>query len=198
MSRLAIRPRVDHKSVAGRLRETPGVWEIVGTYRSRYSAEGIAHRIRTAGGQLAAYLPAGSFEARVEYVDGDPTVYGRYIGDGTEPSMWRDGRRLTKHEAAAASLRDQPGVELPISTHRSLGSAAAIASQVRRGAICAYQPAGSCEARWALNADRSGWTVYGRYVGAAVTDAPATDWHSRSAPQARRASRPSEMPTRRQ
>jgi hypothetical protein len=78
VSRLAKRPAADHGAMADTLRETPGVWRSVHTYRSKFSADGIAHGIRSG---LRFYGPAGSFEARVEYdPDGEPVVVARYVG----------------------------------------------------------------------------------------------------------------------
>jgi hypothetical protein len=81
VSRLAKRPHADHAAVAATLREAPGEWGPVQAYRSKTSADSAAYWIRTAS-RLAAYAPAGAFEARVEYVDGEPTVYARYVGTG--------------------------------------------------------------------------------------------------------------------
>ena len=86
MSRLSKRARVDHQATAARLQAHPGVWQVVGDYRNRDSANGLAHRIRT-GYPLGhadygtPYEPAGAYEARTELVDDGTRVHARYIGE---------------------------------------------------------------------------------------------------------------------
>ncbi|MFI0233092.1 hypothetical protein [Streptomyces sp. NPDC017086] len=85
MSRLTKRPRVDHKAAARALREQPGVWLVVGDYRSKTSADSTVTRIRH-GYPIGAreygtpYLPVGAYEARTEPVEDGTRVHARYIG----------------------------------------------------------------------------------------------------------------------
>lgn len=73
---VAPKRRVNHRESALCLREQPGVWRLLGTYRARYSAQGIAREIRCGG---LSYAPAGAFEARIEPVGDDTGVYARCI-----------------------------------------------------------------------------------------------------------------------
>ncbi|MFD5709548.1 hypothetical protein ACFWHW_03985 [Streptomyces pharetrae] len=88
MSRLARRPRADHKTVAAEARRQPGTWIVVNDYRSSTAADGIAYDIRsgyshgTRSGP-SPYHPAGAFEARTELVEDGVRVYARYVG-GTQ------------------------------------------------------------------------------------------------------------------
>lgn len=77
-------------------------------------------------------------------------------------------RRPTDHGQVALRLRACPGRELPVATYPYPTSASTIASSIRTGALPAYQPARSFQARYEATADHSGWTVYGRYVGGAA------------------------------
>lgn len=85
MSRLTKRPRADHKQTAAAARRKPGVWVVVGDYRSSISADHMAYAIRsgyrrgsTAG--PSPYHPAGAFEARTELVEDGVRVHARYVG----------------------------------------------------------------------------------------------------------------------
>ena len=65
MSRLARRPRVDHQKTAQALRSKPGVWLVVGDYRSNIGADSMAKTIRSgypigAPRTASPYLPAGA------------------------------------------------------------------------------------------------------------------------------------------
>lgn len=163
MSRLAKRTMADHFTAAATLRQAPGTWLPVHSYRSTISANSVASDIRT--GRFDAYGAAGLFETRVDYVDGEPTVFARYVGDGTEAIRERMPRPETKHQGVAARLQARPGVELPVGDYSSPGSAQTLAGKIRRGELPAYLPAGAYDASWSLNLDRTGWTVFGRYVG---------------------------------
>lgn len=77
--RAKTRPLVNHLAAADGLREMPGLWLPVGQYASAYSAEDMARQVKT--GRLMAYAPAGSFDARVEYVDGEATLVVAYLGE---------------------------------------------------------------------------------------------------------------------
>lgn len=86
MSRRAKAPRVDHRSVVTALRHQPGVWQTVGDYRNRITADNVATVIRRGRplGQTghAPYVPAGAFEARIELVEDVTRIHARYVGEG--------------------------------------------------------------------------------------------------------------------
>ena len=86
MSRPPKRPRADHKQTAQALRRRPGVWLIVGEYRSNVSAENTARDIRNGysryPGLQNPYAPRGSFEARLVQTEFGTNVIARYIGGG--------------------------------------------------------------------------------------------------------------------
>lgn len=77
------RRNVKHPRIAERCRERPGEWLKVGDYASDQSAYGIAHSIKT-GTRIAAYQPAGAFEARVELTENGARVDARYVGHAPE------------------------------------------------------------------------------------------------------------------
>ncbi|MFI9154551.1 hypothetical protein [Streptomyces sp. NPDC053367] len=84
MSRLARRPRADHKTVAAEARRQPGKWVVVNDYRSSLVADGTACYIRR-GHEYSSrgpspYQPAGAFDARTELVEDGVRVYARYVG----------------------------------------------------------------------------------------------------------------------
>lgn len=85
MSRLSKRPRTNHKQVAQALRQQPGVWLVVGEYRSGASADNLARRIRC-GYPIGArvygtpYQPTGAYEACTELVEEGTRVRARYVG----------------------------------------------------------------------------------------------------------------------
>lgn len=71
------RPRdVDHQTIAEELRRRPGRWAAIAAGSVQ---TGLVTQIRT--GIVAAYRPAGSFEAVRRTVDGRATVYARYLGE---------------------------------------------------------------------------------------------------------------------
>jgi hypothetical protein len=74
-----------HARIARELKENPNVWGVVQRPASTTRAASAAQAIRT--GKLAAYAPAGTFEAVARTVDtGDGIehrVYARYVG-GTQ------------------------------------------------------------------------------------------------------------------
>ena len=74
------RRNVVHRDVAERLRRQPGEEMEVGCYASRESANGIAALVRGRAGTVRAYLPAGSFDARVVPGDDGVRVFARYVG----------------------------------------------------------------------------------------------------------------------
>lgn len=69
---------------ARKLKERPGTWGLIGTYKSRTSAASMATCIRT--GRTSTWRPAGDFEAVSRSVDGEYRVYARYMGDGKLPN----------------------------------------------------------------------------------------------------------------
>ncbi|MEV0445523.1 hypothetical protein AB0I84_08890 [Streptomyces spectabilis] len=72
-----------HETAAA-LRDRPGEWAHVDTHPNSNRASNQAHRIRT--GKLAAFRPAGAFEATIRN-DGEDVinVYARYTGATTTP-----------------------------------------------------------------------------------------------------------------
>ncbi|MBA2951458.1 hypothetical protein [Streptomyces himalayensis] len=70
-----------HAEIAAQLKERPGEWAKVLTFASSETARSMAYSIRYAA-RLAAYRPAGAFEAVSRKVDGETCVYARYVGEG--------------------------------------------------------------------------------------------------------------------
>lgn len=76
LTRAGQRPRpVDHEAIAEALRSRPGEWAVIA---AGHVQTGLVTQIR--GGVVAAYRPAGLFEAVRRTVDGRVTVYARYCG----------------------------------------------------------------------------------------------------------------------
>lgn len=73
------RSYTDHVKIAAAAKAKPGEWTLVAEYRSSATAHHIVHYVRT-GKRLAAYLPAGSFEAESRRSDDGSAVYVRFIG----------------------------------------------------------------------------------------------------------------------
>ncbi|MYT30490.1 MULTISPECIES: hypothetical protein [unclassified Streptomyces] len=73
-----------HARIVAQLVNNPGKWAVIGRYGSAASARSTALNIRT--GKLAAYTPAGAFDAVARTVhSGDESefrVYARFIGAG--------------------------------------------------------------------------------------------------------------------
>ncbi|WP_416976659.1 hypothetical protein [Streptomyces sp. T028] len=80
MTRPTGTPRPDHQHAAGQARQMPGQWVLAGTYASSASAKDTANQVRT-GARIPAYLPAGSFEGRMELTDDGTDLYVRYVDD---------------------------------------------------------------------------------------------------------------------
>lgn len=85
MSRRAKAPRVNHQAAVAALRNKPGVWQPIGDYRNRITADNTASAIRY-GRPLGSvtctpYTPAGAFEARTELVEDVTRIHARYIGE---------------------------------------------------------------------------------------------------------------------
>lgn len=115
MSRLAKRPRADHKATADRLRQQPGVWQPVHEYRSTITADDVVYRIRTGcrmgPNSLNPYQPAGAYETRTELTDDGVRVDARYIGSErlrrrrllaairAEGGVWSTGRAHALYRA---------------------------------------------------------------------------------------------------
>ncbi|MEU5683635.1 hypothetical protein DEJ48_36885 [Streptomyces venezuelae] len=69
---------------AAALRDRPGEWAHVDTHPNSNRASNQAHRIRT--GKLAAFRPAGAFEATIRTDDDEAIdVYARYVGATATP-----------------------------------------------------------------------------------------------------------------
>lgn len=81
--------------------------------------------------------------------------------EGPPPAAY--GTPKGHHTDAARELRERPGEWAVIGTYAHSGSASAVALQVRKGAIPAYEPAGTFEAK-ARTVDREA-RVYARFVG---------------------------------
>ena len=76
--RSATRAVVDWAPIAAALRSRPGEWALV-RQNAPHSTDG--NSIKT--GRLAAFRPAGSFEARTHTVGaGRFDVYARFVGEG--------------------------------------------------------------------------------------------------------------------
>lgn len=71
-----------HEQITAKLRKRPGEWARIGTYGSGASMSSTAYHIRHAG--IAAYTPAGAYEATGRTVDGKHAVWARYIGPDGE------------------------------------------------------------------------------------------------------------------
>ncbi|MFB7596934.1 hypothetical protein [Streptomyces sp. NPDC056160] len=89
MSRLKISPRVDHQHAAQQAREMPGQWVLAGSYGSRASAMSAALQVRT-GERVAAYRPAGTFQARAEVTQGGADLWVCYHADQPDETTGRD------------------------------------------------------------------------------------------------------------
>lgn len=71
--------QVRHQEVTRQLKESPGDWACVGTYETASTSASMAYLIRS--GRLAAYRPAGAFQARARFVDEEYRVYAVYVGE---------------------------------------------------------------------------------------------------------------------
>lgn len=67
------------RTVAAELRARPGEWAVLLEAERFGNGGGIAGKIKA--GDLAAFRPAGSFDATTRTVDGLYAVYARYIGE---------------------------------------------------------------------------------------------------------------------
>lgn len=76
------RPHADHRAAATQARSTAGEWVLVGTYASKYSAEAVAHCVRSGGGSVGrAYraTPAeGKFTTRCDAAGDGTQLWVRY------------------------------------------------------------------------------------------------------------------------
>lgn len=68
------------EQIAAKLRKRPGEWARIGVYKSGASMSSTAYHVRH--GNVAAYAPAGTFEAVGRTADGVHGVWARYIGEG--------------------------------------------------------------------------------------------------------------------
>jgi hypothetical protein len=66
------------KDEAEELRSHKGQWAILKTYPKGPKAGALAQSVKA--GKLAAFRPAGSFEAVARTVDNEGHVYARYVG----------------------------------------------------------------------------------------------------------------------
>jgi hypothetical protein len=85
MSRLARRPRADHKHSAEEARRRPGTWVTVGEYRNAASARDLAYRIRSGcaigrDDYGTPYQPTGAFESRTRRTEDGTLLETRYTG----------------------------------------------------------------------------------------------------------------------
>lgn len=78
------RRNVSHKKVAELCRRQPGEWQHVGEYVNDMSAYGIVRSIVKGDGNVLAYLPPGTFEARSEPTETGTSVSARYVGPPIE------------------------------------------------------------------------------------------------------------------
>lgn len=67
-----------YRADAAALMSRPGEWAIVHAGGRRSLADGLAYQIKS--GKIAAYRPAGAFEAMARTVDGEYRTYARYVG----------------------------------------------------------------------------------------------------------------------
>lgn len=73
------RTYTDHAKVAAKARKQPGEWTLAKVTTSADTAYHSVHYIRS-GTKLAAYRPAGSFDAKSEKVDGSFRIFVRFVG----------------------------------------------------------------------------------------------------------------------
>ncbi len=88
-------PAMRFTAAAEMLRARPGQWARVQKRDKRAHAATAAYQINR--GLLAAFRPAGSFEAASRTVDGEYLVYARYVGHEQEPR--NAGERGRIHDA---------------------------------------------------------------------------------------------------
>lgn len=81
-------PSFDHADAVQKLKAQPSEWAVVQERNKRGDAATAAYQIRK--GILAAFRPAGSFEAKSRTEDGKFRVYARYIGEVSSSAS--DGR----------------------------------------------------------------------------------------------------------
>lgn len=77
-SRAAKAPNYRHAEIARILRSKPCEWARIQERTKRVDAATAAYQIRK--GMLAAFRPAGAYEAKARTIDGRYYVYARYIG----------------------------------------------------------------------------------------------------------------------
>ncbi|WP_043470968.1 hypothetical protein [Kitasatospora sp. MBT66] len=74
-----------HSRIASALRARPGEWAVVHRADTVTRAASAAQAIRSA--KLAAYGPAGAFQAVSRTVDTEHRVYARFVGDPRRPPV---------------------------------------------------------------------------------------------------------------
>ncbi|WP_137991224.1 hypothetical protein [Streptomyces vilmorinianum] len=94
MSRPRKRIRTNHQATAGRAKAARGTWVVAGTYGSWYAADSMARIVRTGSGKrMAAYLPVGAFDARLEQVEDGTALWVRYRAEPTAAPAPAGGAR---------------------------------------------------------------------------------------------------------
>ncbi|MFD5571959.1 hypothetical protein [Streptomyces cadmiisoli] len=74
----------DHRKVAASAKEQPGQWQLVGLYRNAETAR--ATSIHVTRGHLAAYAPAGSFQAFRSVSEEGRRLWVRFVDGITPPA----------------------------------------------------------------------------------------------------------------
>ncbi|MFH8409575.1 hypothetical protein ACH4FX_33055 [Streptomyces sp. NPDC018019] len=88
-------PAMRFTAAAEMLKARPGQWARVQKREKRARAATAAYQINR--GLLAAFRPAGSFEAASRTVDGEYLVYARYVGHVQESKTTGERRQI--HDA---------------------------------------------------------------------------------------------------
>lgn len=100
--------KVDHRSVAAALQQTPEVWRLVRAYPTRAAALSAAHAIKT--GSYPAYRPCAGFDAEARRdADGEHVVWARYLGDPDTDGLEQAQRIAVALEQENARLQQVIG-----------------------------------------------------------------------------------------
>jgi hypothetical protein len=99
--------KIDHAAAVAACQADPGVFKLVGTYRSRETARSAVLRIPRAE-RMPSYLPVGAYEAyAAPHEDGNTAVWARYVaGLEVEPRP----QTMTYRVLDRGSGRDYVGV----------------------------------------------------------------------------------------
>jgi hypothetical protein len=73
------KPKTSHLECVSRAKSSPGQWIEVTTYRSRYSAQGIAFAIK--GGRMPYYLPASHWITQLVDTEDGTALFIKYVGE---------------------------------------------------------------------------------------------------------------------